>query len=110
MLLGLGTDLPWSFVSPHVLSPVERPGVATSRGHAAPSDLGYRDRFSPTSGDLVSHWLLPFTTPPSGSVCLSQPSVLALGTAVLVTASQAVLSSGAVLLGSCHWPWPGAGI
>ena len=91
--LGLVTDLPWSFVLPHVLSPVERPGVAASRGHAAPSDLGDWDGLSPTSGNLVPCWLLLFTAPPSGSDCLSQPSVLTLGTAVLVRASQTVLSS-----------------
>lgn len=37
---------------------LERPGAAASRGHAAPSDLGDRDKLSPPAGDLGFSWLL----------------------------------------------------
>jgi hypothetical protein len=59
------TASPWSVCC----SFPEWPWVAASSGHAASADLGDRDRLTPTTGDMLSSWLLLwlFLTLTSGS-------------------------------------------
>lgn len=46
-------DLPHSLTSTHLLFSSEWPRVVASRGHAASSDLGDRDGFTPPTGNLL---------------------------------------------------------